>query len=135
MSAGRITVGFHRLGIAAAVLPTLVGLFFVLGGAYFWLEPVIKPPKFRVTHEESGKAFVVVYGSGPIGEELKGNFVPTPIPDPVLDRLHEQMSEVDRSRDRNLTNILTGVGSLLLALGIYLAARLVGWVVAGFAGS
>jgi hypothetical protein len=74
----RIRAGFHRLGIALAILPGLAAVGLMLWGAYDWSRPLIKPPKWQITHEKTAKKFQFSYGTDRevLGKRMQETFAP-----------------------------------------------------------
>jgi hypothetical protein len=126
--------GFHRIGLALLLLPTIAGIGAVSYGAYSWTKPVIKPPRFEVTHDTLGAA-TVTYNRDrkKIGSELRAAFGAGNVPDEVVRRVEQGFLDVERDRSRGLERVAIGLTLLFLGAALYGTSWLVGWIIRGFA--
>jgi hypothetical protein len=136
MKHNRIRVGFHRVGIALAVLPVVGSLGLVAVGTYEWVRPLVKPPIFEIQDTTTGKTARVRYGTDPkiIGQTLKELLSPRTVPADMLAGVDQQLETVDRERHDGLLHILIGALALGLGFAFYAASWLIGWIIRGFLG-
>jgi hypothetical protein len=137
MTGNRVRIGFHRVGVAFAILPTLAALGALGIGAFQWGSPVVKPPTFELQHTATGKTIQFTYGSNLklIGKNLKAAFAPLAVPDNILEGVDKTIADVDRSRQEGLWVIAVVAPALLaFAAAAYAVSWLIGWIVRGFLG-
>jgi hypothetical protein len=136
MKGNRIRVGFHRVGIALALLPALAAIGVLATGAYLWGQPLVKPPIWEIEHKETRKLFEFAHGTEPkmIGKKMRELFSPMPVPDGVLSEVDKVVSSVDRRRQSGVELVKVGAALAALAVGVYAASWLVGWIIRGFIG-
>jgi hypothetical protein len=105
-------------------------------GVYLWARPLVKPPIWEIKHEETRKSFQFAYGtdSKKIGDKMKEMFSPLPVPDSALVEFDEIVTGVDRERRDALHLVEMGGVLAALAVGVYAASWLLGWIIRGFLG-
>jgi hypothetical protein len=132
----RIRVGFHRVGIALAILPSVAAVAVVIAGGYQWGWPLVKPPAWKIEHKETGKSFGYTYGTDPklIGKKMHEAFAPMAVPDDVVSGVDKGIVDVDRERQGGLELMTIGAALAALAVGVYAASWLLGWIARGFLG-
>jgi hypothetical protein len=128
MVSNRIRVGFHRVGIALAVLPGLAAVAAVIAGAYLWVRPLVKPPVWQIEHKATGKLFIIAYGTD--RKHIQQVFAPMDVPDEALSAI----AAVDQERQHALEIITIGGALSVLAASVYATSWLLGWVLRGFLG-
>lgn len=136
MGSNRVRVGFHRAGIALAILPGLAAAGAVIWGAYEWGRPLVKPPVWEIEHKATGKLFEITYDANlpMMGKQMKEVFAPMRVPDEVAKAVDEGVVRVDRERQSGLETMGIGAGLFALAASVCAASWLLGWVLRGFIG-
>jgi len=136
MNSNRVRIGFHRLGIALALLPGLAAVGVLATGVYVWGRPLVKPPKWQIEHKETRRSFEFTYGTDPkmIGRKMKDLFSPMSVPESVVAEVDEIIAGVDTERRNGLELLTIGAALSALAIGLYAASWLLGWIVRGFLG-
>lgn len=136
MRGNRIRIGFHRIGIALAIIPALAAVATFLTGAYEWVHPLVRPPVWEIEHKGTGKSFELIYGTDAktIGKKAQEAFSPMAIPDDVLVGIDKVIVEVEQKRKSGLELVAISAAVLALSLSLYAVSWLVGWIVRGFVG-
>jgi hypothetical protein len=131
-----VRVGFHRLGVAAAILPLFVAIILFILASYKWLTPLINPPVWEIEDTVTQKKIEIAYGAAPfeIGRKLKAFFAPRPVPDDVIVTLEDNTKSVDRARREALEGLFIALLFACAAVGIYGGTWLIGWIIRGFMG-
>ena len=134
VGSSRIRVGFHRVGIALAILPSLAAVGTAVFGAYLWSWPLVKPPAWEIENSATGKSSTYSYATAPttIGKNMKGVFAPDAVPEAVLQAIDDSIAKVDIERREGLLYMAVGAALSGLALIVYAVCWLVGWIVRAF---
>ena len=99
----RIRIGFHRLGLALALLPIVAGVVMMGMGAWAWVHPLAKPPVYEVKNP-SGQVGTVIWGTD-IRASVRRDFG-ADVPESFLQEVTTYVSRIDRSRRGRVVHIV-----------------------------